>query len=149
MSLEKKLITPQSLVIEKTALDLAAAYYEIGRSKGLKSRYKTPQAYAKKYVTNFIPKAIELLMDMLAKPSTSQEMKDLIYDAFMERSNDPDLNKVGIPVFQNNVEYKSSRHVPDKPIVINTKNNVRSPGIEDLPLDVMMSEVEKKKIILS
>jgi len=146
MSLEKKLITPQSLVIEKTALELAAAYYEIGRSKGLKSRYKTPQAYAKKHVTNFIPKAVELLMDMLGRDSTPQDQKDMIYEAFMERTNDPELSNSGLPIFENNVAYKSDRHTPEKPIVINTKK-VRSPGIEDLPLDLMTSTVSKKAII--
>lgn len=140
-----KIITPQSVLIEKTALELAAAYYEIGRSKGLVSKYKDPKSYAKKYIKNFIPKAVEVLMDMLAKPSTPNEMKELIYDAFLERTNDEELSNSGIPVFKNDVPFKSSKHVPEKPIIVNTKK-VRKPGLEDLDINTMLSSVEKKPL---
>lgn len=142
----KKLITPQSILIEETALQLAAAYYEIGRSKGLVSRYKDPKSYAKKYIKNFIPKAVETLMDMLANPSTPANMKETIYDAFMERTNDEELSNSGIPVFKNDVPFKSSKHVPEKPIIVNTKNKARKPGLEDLDIETMLSSVEKKPL---
>jgi hypothetical protein len=137
--LQPKLIKPESTLIEKTALELAAAFYEIGRGQGLKSKYKTPQEYAKKYLTKFIPKAVDILMDMLAKDSTPKEQKDAIYDALMERSNDKDLSTSGIPVFENPLAatFVSDKVIPQSPLVINTPKKNRG-RIEDLPLDSMM-----------
>lgn len=120
---KKQLITPQSLVIEKTALELAAVFYEAGRSSGLKSKHKNARAFAKANVETFIPKAVELLMDMLGKDSTPQDQKDMIYEAFMERANDPDLANCGIPVFAQPVPYKSDKHVPAAPLIINTMDS--------------------------
>lgn len=107
-----KLITPQSLLIEKTALELACVFYEAGRSSGLKSKHKDARAFAKANVTTFIPKAVELLMDILANPATSVEQKDMIYEAFMERTNDQALGEIGIPEFVNNTPY-----LADKPVI--------------------------------
>lgn len=104
-NLERKLITPQSLVIEKTALELATAYHEAGRSSGLISKHKNAKAFAKANVEKFIPKAIEILMQILSNPATPQEQRDLIYDAFMERSNDPDLSNSGIGAFKNDTPF--------------------------------------------
>ncbi len=108
----KNLITPQSLLIEKTALELAACYYNVGRSSGLISKHKTDRAFAKANVTTFIPLAVSYLMDILAKESTSLEQRNLIYAAFMERTNDKDLSDIGIPVFENNTPY-----LADKPVI--------------------------------
>ena len=60
MKIGKNLITPQSLLIEKTALELAAVFYEAGRSSGLTSVCKNAKQYAKRNVEKFIPKAVEL-----------------------------------------------------------------------------------------
>lgn len=128
----KKLIQPHSLVIEKTALELAAVYYEAGRSAGLTSKHKNARAFAKANVTKFIPKAVELLMDMLGKDSTPQDQKDMIYEAIMERANDKDLSESGIPIFKVPIEYKSDRHIPAAPLVINTKE---VSNIDDIKLD--------------
>ncbi len=126
--LQPKLITPQSLVIEKTALDLAAVFYEAGRSSGLKSKHKNARAFAKANVERFIPKAVELLMDILGKDSTPADQKEMIYEALMERANDVELSNCGIPAFKVPIDYKSDKHVPDKPVIWNTTR------IEDLPL---------------
>lgn len=126
---QKALITPQSLLIEKTALEFAAVFYEAGRSSGLKSKHKDARAFAKANLTRFIPKAIEHLMDLLGKDYIPQDQKDLIYEAIMERANDPDLSNCGIPVFKVPIEYKSDKHVPPAPVIVNTTR------IEDLPLD--------------
>lgn len=137
--LQPKLIKPESTLIEKTALELAAAFYEIGRSQGLKSKYKNPKDYAKKHLKNFIPKAVDILMDMLAKSETPQAQKDAIYDALLERVNDKDLSN-SIPIFDNPL---AATFIPDTkdtrggPIVVNTKNKGR---IEDLPIDRMLAE---------
>jgi len=119
--LQSQLITPQSLLIEKTALELAAVYYSAGRSSGLTSKHKNEREYARANVEKFIPKAVELLMDILSKPGTPQAQKDMIYEAFMERTNDKELSNVGIPVFENNTPYKSDKHIPDAPVIVNTK----------------------------
>ena len=128
--LEKKLIkiqnhvvSPHSLLIEKTALELAATYYEVGRSQGLTSKFKNARAFAKANVEKYIPIAVKLLMDMIGSPAVPQDQKDMIYDALMERSNDPDLSDIGIPAFINNTPYTSDRVEKVEPIVINTGAN--------------------------
>lgn len=110
-SISKNLITPQSLLIEKTALELAAVFYEAGRSSGLTSKHKDARSFAKANLEKFIPKAIQHLMDMLSNPATPEDFKSLIYEAFMERSNDTDLSNIGIPVFENNTPYLAEKPV--------------------------------------
>src|SRR6266567_3226128 len=112
----KNLITPQSLLIEKTALELAACYYEAGRSSGLTSKHKNARAFAKANVEKFIPKSVELLMDILSKDSTPLEQRDLIYQAFLERTNDKELSNIGLKVFENDIPY-----LPEKPVIYDPK----------------------------
>src|SRR5882672_4823312 len=119
MNLTKNLITPQSLLIEKTALELAAVFYEAGRSSGLTSKHKDARAFAKANVEKFIPKAVELLMDILAKDSTPQDQRDLIYEAFLERTNDKELSNIGIPIFKNDIPY-----LPDNKPAIYDKRTI-------------------------
>jgi hypothetical protein len=119
MNFTKNLITPQSLLIEKTALELAAVFYEAGRSSGLTSKHKDARAFAKANVEKFIPKAVELLMDILAKDSTPQDQRDLIYEAFLERTNDKELSNIGIPVFKNDIPY-----LPDNKPAIYDKRTI-------------------------
>jgi hypothetical protein len=110
--LNKTLITPQSLLIEKTALELACVFWDAGRSSGLTSKHKDARTFAKANVTKFIPKAVDLLMDILANPSTPQDMRDMIYDAFLERTNDKELSNIGIDAFKNDTPF-----LPDKPVI--------------------------------
>lgn len=118
MSLEKKIVTPQSLLIEKTALELAASFYEEGMSRGLTSKYKTAKQYAKKNIERFIPAAVNLLMDMIGSGAIPEDQKDLIYSALMERTNDKDLSNCGIPVFKNDLPYLADKPVIyDQPII--------------------------------
>lgn len=119
MNLTKNLITPQSLLIEKTALELACVFYEAGRSSGLTSKHKDARAFAKANVEKFIPKAVELLMDILAKDSTPQDQRDLIYEAFLERTNDKELSNIGIPIFKNDIPY-----LPDNKPAIYDKRTI-------------------------
>lgn len=103
--LHSQLVTPQSLLIEKTALEFAAVYYEAGRSTGLTSVHKDARSYAKANVKQFIPLAVNHLMSMLGMPHIPQNEKDMIYDAFMERSNDKELSNIGIKAFENNTPF--------------------------------------------
>lgn len=145
-TLKQKLIKPESTLIEKTALELAATFYEIGRGQGLKSKYKNPRDYAKAYLIKFIPKAVDLLMDILAKPETPQSQKDAIYDAIMERTNDKDLANT-IPIFDNPL---AATFVPDTkdtrggPLVGTSPKKKHKGRIEDLPLDRMLFERNKQ-----
>lgn len=131
MSVQRKIIranagqvvAPHSLLIEKTALELAATYYEVGRGQGLTSKFKNPKAFAKANVEKYIPMAVKLLMDMIASPATPPDQKDMIYDALLERANDPDLSDIGIPAFINNTPFTSDRVEKVKPLIINTGAN--------------------------
>jgi hypothetical protein len=124
MSLEKKLIKPESILIEKTALEFAAVYYEAGRSSGLTSKHKNAKAFAQANVEKFIPLAVNYLMDMLGSPAYSKEVKDAIYDAFTERANDVELAEIGIKAFENPFakDFVSDKVVTPPPVIWNTKS---------------------------
>lgn len=122
---KNNLVTPQSLLIEKTALELAATFYEIGRSSGLTSKHKDARSFAKANVEKFIPKAVETLMDMIGSGAIPEDQKTLIYEAFMERTNDKDLSNCGIPVFENNTPFLADKPVIyDQPIIDEFKRKV-------------------------
>lgn len=121
-SIERKLIQPESILIEKTALEMAQFYYIAGRRAGLQSKHKDERSFARANVTTFIPMAVETLMDMLAKDSTPKKMKDAILDAFLERSNDQELSNIGIEEFKNPFaeKFTSDKVVIPPPIIVNT-----------------------------
>lgn len=121
--IQNHVVEPHHLLIEKTALELAAVFYEAGRSSGLTSVCKNAKQYAKRNVEKFIPKAVELLLEILSNPSTPNETKDLIYAAIMERTNDDNLSNSGIKAFENNAEFTSDDVVKEKPLIINTGVN--------------------------
>lgn len=81
--------TPTLKLIEHVAAEMAAVFYETGRSQGMTSKYKNARVYAMNNLEKFIPHAIKHLMTMLGNPSISAEMKEEIYDCLMERVNDP------------------------------------------------------------
>jgi len=117
----KKLVTPQSILIEQTAAELAAIFWEAGRSAGMPSRFKNARTFARAKMTTFIPKAVQHLLEMLGNPAVPKEQKDLIYEAILERVNDPDLSNCGIKAFEIPIEYKSDKHIAPAPLIINTK----------------------------
>lgn len=82
---------PKSNLIEKTALEFACTFYEAARSSGLTSKYKDAREYGRANFEKFIPKAVEILMDMLGKKHISTVMKDEIHFALLERVNNPEL----------------------------------------------------------
>lgn len=97
-----KIINPASTLIEQTAADMAASYYEIGRSQGLKSKSKTHKNFVHHNIEHFIPLAVQTLVDMLGMPHIPQEQKDLISEALLERANDPELSFMNekLPIFK-------------------------------------------------
>lgn len=82
---------PKHFLLFETAGSLAATWYEIGRSQGLKSRWPTARLYAKNNLEKFVPKAIEYFLTMLNNPTFPDIAKKEIYDALMEAHNDPTL----------------------------------------------------------
>lgn len=138
--LPRRFLKPESILIEQTALKLATEFYEIGRSQGLTSKYKTHQAYARRHLNEFIPKAVELLMDILTNSKTSQDQRDMIMDAFLERTNDVELSNT-IPTFDNPFakDFVSDKVIPQKPLVGTSPKN----RIEDLPLEQILHEKGK------
>ena len=129
----RKLSNPSSVLIEITAGNLAAFWYETGRSQGLHSKHKTVKEYVNANVEKFIPKAIDYLLDILNNPFTPHEQKELIYDALSERMNDPDnvtsaqirglkpldVNKL-LGMLPEAPPSQQLKKVRDKPTVINT-----------------------------
>lgn len=87
----KYLLSPKYNVIERTAAELAATWYEIGRGQGMTSKWKSPKTYARANFEKFIPKAVELLLSMLGRSDIAELMKQEIYEALLERHNDPEL----------------------------------------------------------
>lgn len=116
----KKIIQPKHTLIEKIAGELAAVWYETGRSQGLTSKHKNARAYAKANLEKFIPKAVECCLKMLEPDSNATEdMKREIYEALMERHNDEELNQ-----YLPNIDVKKAIELSDqmeKKKVINIK----------------------------
>ena len=92
-----KIVTPRHILIEKVAGECAAVFYEAGRSTGLKSKYPDARSYAKAHLEKFVPKAVEILLGMLNDPRVPQFQKNEIYEAVIERANDPELKFMDKP----------------------------------------------------
>lgn len=105
-NLTKKIINPASVLIEQTAADLASAFFEVGLSQGLKSKHKTHKAFVHHNIERFIPKAVDILIDMLGNPATPDSQKELIREALVERANDPDLVMLTEPITWKEPEVK-------------------------------------------
>lgn len=125
--LVNQLITPQSTLIEKVALEFAAVFYEAGRASGMTSKHNDARSYARAYVERFIPLAVDHLMTMIGHPSIPPDQKDLIYDAFMERVNDKELSNIGLPIFKNDLDF-----IPDW----------KAPSEVDLALDKALKDMK-------
>jgi len=93
----KKLVVPVNMMIYKVALNFAAVMYETGRSQGMPSKYKTPEAYAKRYVEKYIPLAVKHLLTLL-KPNSgiTEHMRSEIYEALMDPVNDKRLTEAKV-----------------------------------------------------
>lgn len=86
-----KILQPEDILIEKTALAFAAEFYEIGRGQGLKSKWKTPKSFAKNNFEKFIPRVVDDFLTILNNPNFDASAKDMIWKAIQKRHNDPNL----------------------------------------------------------
>ena len=130
-----KLKDPSDVIIEKTSGEFAALFYDAARSSGLKVinlqgkpinllRYKSPRDFARRHIEAFIPAAVHALNEIMCNPNTPEEQRQVIYNALMERINDPDIDMMAktagnMPEFEQTVLYKSDQEKP-KPVIINT-----------------------------
>lgn len=87
-----KILKPKSDLIERTALEMAAVFWEAARSSGLaQGKHKNARSFAKANIEKFIPFAVKHLIEILNNPEHGKHIKDEIYEALMDRVNDPDL----------------------------------------------------------
>lgn len=119
------LASPAHTLIEKTALELALAWYEVGRSQGLTSKWSTAKSYARANFTHFIPKAIEYLISMLGRSDIHELQKSEIYESLMERHNDPTLNDLmpNIPNIDISKLLPKQDRMPDVNTVLHNQAN--------------------------
>lgn len=130
--MSRRIISPASVIIEKTALNMAAVFYEAGRSSGLKSKFKTARHYAAANLEKFVPHAVVHLREMLYKPDTPNEMKAIIHDAILERINDPeavDLAKSSQGHALPDIDIAKLIPVHELPSVIKDRRTVKDYGI--------------------
>jgi len=130
-----KIKDPSDVIIEKTAGEMAGVFYDAARSSGMKKiklqnqvinllRYKSPRDFARRHLEKFIPAAVHALTEILSRPETPEEQKQVIYQALMERVNDPDLDMMAktagdLPQFEQTTLYKPDTEKP-KPVIINS-----------------------------
>lgn len=130
-----KLIDPSNVIIEKTAGEFAATFYDAARSSGLKTiklqgkvidliRYKSPRDFARRHIEKFIPAAVHSLIEIMSRPNCPEDQKLIIYNALMERVNDKDIDMMAktagdLPEFEQTVLYKSDTELP-KPVIVNS-----------------------------
>lgn len=88
---ERRLMNkPKSVVIEHTALEIACEVYDQARSVGCTSNL-TQKAWARANFQHYIPHAIAHLTSMLGRSDINDLCKQEIYDAIIERTNDPEM----------------------------------------------------------
>jgi hypothetical protein len=131
-----KIADPSTFIVEQTAGRFAAEFFEAARNSDLKvimlqgkkinlMKYKNnPRNFARVHLEKFIPAAVHALTEILFRDTTPPDQKEIIYNAIMERVNDPDLDMMAktagdLPEFEQTVLYKSDQEKP-KPVIINT-----------------------------
>lgn len=130
-----KIVDPSNFIIEKTAGEFAGVWYDAARSSGLTivklqndiidlRRYKRTRDFARRHLEKFIPAAVNALTDIMSNPNTAPAKREAIYNALMERVNDPQLGDIAklagnLPEFEQTILYKTDQEKP-KPIIINT-----------------------------
>lgn len=130
-----KLKDPSDVIIEKTAGEFAGVWYDAARSSGMTivklqndvidlRRYKRTRDFARRHLEKFIPAAVHALNEIMCNPNTPEAKRQIIYNAIMERVNDPDLDMMAktagdMPAFEQTVLYKSDQEKP-KPVIVNT-----------------------------
>lgn len=75
-------------LIKKTAMDFAGEFYGGERSPQFRlqgAEYGlTEKAYIRRYWTNFVDPAVQVLSYMLGQPGTPEDQKEDIYEALLE-----------------------------------------------------------------
>lgn len=100
---------PGYTVIETTAAEFAATFFEAARNTGMTSKkHKNARSYAKANFEMYIPKAIEILTDMLGREDVSIHLKDEISNALIERANDRGAHAIANTSIRRPFEY----HLP-------------------------------------
>jgi hypothetical protein len=131
----KSFVDPGNVIIEKTAGEFAATWFEAARSSGmgivklqgqvidLRKFKNNPRNFARRHLEKFIPAAVHALTEIMSRENTPVDQKDLIYNALMERVNDKDIDmmgkQAGLPEFENTPLYKTDTDLP-KPVIVNT-----------------------------
>jgi hypothetical protein len=122
---KQKIFKAEFDIIEHTAMKFAATFYEGCRNRDLKPRnpkHNTPRLWALHNFERFIPKAIETLIDMLSRNDIAEPMKEKIYLAIQERTNDKELQKLfPIDTLPDIDISKLIDTKPLPPIIVNTK----------------------------
>lgn len=132
--MKKSILSSKHTLIEHTAANFAAIWFEAALSSGLKpKKYKTHKAWAAHNYQKFIIPAVEHLTSLLGCDDINEHMKNEIYESLMERINDPDVaavfpNDKLLPEVDLN---KLLNQAPEKPINIVTdyfknKSSVKS-----------------------
>jgi hypothetical protein len=132
-----KITTPKIDLIEKTAAEFSALWFEAARSSGMTKvrlqgevinllKFKNnPRFFARAHLEKFIPAATHALIEILSKETTSEEKKRLIYDAVMERTNDEQLDQMGkfakLPEFEKIMPDYKADDVKPVPVIVNTQ----------------------------
>jgi len=125
MSLSSKLIRPRDILIEKTAGELAATWFEAALNtpeiNTLRKKYRNdPKRYARMNFEKFIPAAVNILIGMLGRQDLPLEMREEIYNAIIDRANDPE-NVISDDIIKNggvlpNIDVKKLLDENNKPV---------------------------------
>lgn len=123
---------PKLNLIEHIAAELAGVFYDVGRSQGLKSKYKNARLYSYANLEKFVPHAIKAMLQMLNSPSVSAEQKEEIWEALQERINDPQAQSLadssgqaGLP----DIDIAKLIPVKELPTIIQDQRAVADYGI--------------------
>lgn len=118
--MNNKLIKPMNPLIWNTAASMAAEWFEIALSSGLKrGKYvgkgdKPIRMFVKDKIEIFVPMAISILIDMLKPTSNcSDHMREKIYEALLDPVNDPDLMATGKSKTKNEHEQMILKAIQD------------------------------------
>lgn len=89
-------VAPAASIIEATAIEMCAAYYDVAMQQGLPTSYKSQRKYVKANWEKFVPKALDALLQILGG-DYSDEMKKPIYAAVIERANHQPVINIPCP----------------------------------------------------
>lgn len=101
---------PRYTIIEKVAGEFAGVYYDAARSSGMTSKFRSAKHYARCNFETFIPRAVAVLTEMLGRQDLPDLMKQEIYDAIIERADDPTLQHLKIQNDSLNFQWKNGKN---------------------------------------